>query len=245
MNLTSLCPQLTKLWAPRVTKLCLRNNEQHLETQTWHSTKKQSRLWISPTNPQADIMASGYCKFWVILLVVIDLKSKAKNNPLPCTPTSKDPSLHTIMPSPLVLPRTHTSKMACESARGEPFLKASQLCHANSLLLTHSRFGIHTRVPQFMLHSRDYLLIQPWPCHPLLLEQQRKFTPLPKLEYANTCCLQHSSTLAPEWSQSHLDQGPGSWHSWSKLEAHNLTNNLILNAHYSRAGLKFVCWKVW
>jgi len=69
-----------------------------------------------------------------------------------------------------------------------------------------------------MLHSRDYLLIQLWLCHPLL-DQQRNFTPLPQLEYANDCCLEYSSTTASKWSQSHLGKGPGLWYSRCKLEA--------------------------
>jgi len=65
----------------------------------------------NPTDPQADIIATGRCEFWVMDIDLV--KPTPKNSHTLWTPHQPDPPSPTITPPPLILPKICMSKVAC------------------------------------------------------------------------------------------------------------------------------------
>ena len=83
---------------------------------TWKyklDTELRSKVFfdINPTNPQADIVATGSCEFWVTEVDLV--KPKPKDTPPPHSHAHTDTPPATATPPPLVLPEIYTSKVAC------------------------------------------------------------------------------------------------------------------------------------
>jgi len=83
-----------------------------------------------------------------------------KNSHLPCTLTQRDPSLPTTAPSPLILPKIYTSKIACIYE----LKKNAKACSLPSVLASSSKHSTLPNLVESMIIPYLFLKSLPLSC---------------------------------------------------------------------------------